>query len=78
MEPKILQYLKRIVKTISIGLLWMIVNARIGIASNYAFIDGKIKLGNIIFYSWFIASLTAMLYYFYRIWKDDLNFDEEN
>ena len=78
MEPKIIQYLKRIVKTISIGLLWMIIKSRIGITSNYAFIEGKIKLGNIIFYSWFIVSLAAMLYYFFKVWKDDLNFDEEN
>ena len=77
MEPKVIQYLKRIIKTISIGLLWMIINARIGIASNYAFVEGSIKTSNIVFYIWFIVSLIAMLFYLYKIWEKDLNFDEE-
>jgi hypothetical protein len=77
MEPKIILYLKRIVKTISIALIWMIINTRLGINSNYAFIEGSIKTSNIVFYSWFVASLIAMLFYFYNVWKEDLNFDEE-
>jgi hypothetical protein len=77
MEPKVIQYLKRIIKTISIGLLWMIINTRLGITSNYAFIEGNIKISNIFFYMWFLISLVAMLFYFYKIWKTDLNFNEE-
>ena len=77
MEPKIIQYLKRIIKTLSMGLLWMVINAKIGILNNYAFIEGKVKTGNIIFYIWFVISLSLLLYYFYKIWKNDLHFEEE-
>lgn len=77
MEPKIVVYLKRIIKTIFIGLLWMIVNTKLGIANNYAFIAHKITTGNIVFYCWFIISLLALLFYFYTIWKSDINFNEE-
>jgi prepilin-type processing-associated H-X9-DG protein len=77
MEPKIIRYLKRIIKTLSIGLIWMIINARLGISSNYAFVDGNIKTSNIVFYIWFVISLAAMIFYLYKLWKDDLNFDEE-
>ena len=78
MEPKVIIYLKRIVKTISMALLWMVINAKIGILNNYAFIEEKVKTGNIIFYIWFVASLGLLLYYFYKIWKDDLHFEEED
>ena len=77
MEPKIVIYLKRIVKTIFIGLLWMAINTKIGISNNYAFVDGKIKISNIIFYVWFVASLVALLIYFYKLWSVDINFDED-
>ena len=78
MEPKVIIYLKRIVKTISMALLWMVINAKIGILNNYAFIEEKVKTGNIIFYIWFIISLALLLYYLYKLWKDDLNFEEED
>lgn len=77
MEPKVIQYLKRIIKTIGMGLLWMIVNAKIGIANNYAFYEIKPSIANIVFYVWLVISLGALLFYFYKIWKDDLNFEEE-
>ena len=77
MEPKIIQYLKRIVKTIAMGLLWMIVNAKIGIANNYAFYETKPSIANIVFYVWLVISLCALLFYFYKIWRVDLNFEEE-
>lgn len=60
------------------GLLWMIINAKVGILNNYAFVDDKLKVGNIIFYIWFVASLGFLLYYFYKIWKNDLHFEEED
>ncbi len=78
MEPKIIQYLKRIIKTISIGILWMAINVRLGIMSNYAFFEEKPSTANYVFYLWFIISLSAVAFYIYKIWKDDLNFDEED
>jgi hypothetical protein len=78
MEPKIILYLKRIIKTLSIGLLWMAVNVKLGIMDNYAFFEGKPRTANIIFYVWFCVSLSAMLFYLFKIWKDDLNFEEDD
>ena len=78
MEPKIVAYLKRIIKTLVIGLVWMAINVRFGIMSNYAFIADKISTGNIVYYIWFFASLSFIGYYIYKIWKDPLNFDDDN
>ena len=78
MEPKIVIYLKRIVKTISIMLVWMIINARVGITTNYAFIEGKLTTANVLFYVWFVISLAVMLFMFYKLWKNNIGFDEED
>jgi hypothetical protein len=77
MERKVVIYLKRIVKTISIMLVWMIINTRLGINSNYAFFEDKITTANVLFYLWFVISLAALLFFFYKLWKDDVGFDEE-
>jgi len=60
------------------ALLWLILNARIGVVNGYAFIENKIKLGNILYYILFIASLAFLLYYLYKLWKNDLHFEEED
>ncbi len=78
MEPKIVAYLKRIIKTLVIGLVWMAINVRFGIMSNYAFIEDKISTGHIVYYIWFFISSSFIGYYIYKIWKDPLNFDEDN
>lgn len=77
MEPKVIEYLKRILKTIFIGLLWMAVNTKIGIMSNYAFFEDKIKISNILFYIFFGVTLVLLLVYFYKLWSKDINFNEE-
>lgn len=77
MEPKIVIYLKRIVKTISIIIVWFIINARWGITNNCAFFEDKIKTNNIIFYTWFVASLAGVLFWFYKIWNKYIGFDED-
>lgn len=78
MEPKVIQYLKRIVKTIVVGLIWMAINTKIGILNNYAFFEKTPAISNIVFYVWFITSLFFMLFYFFKIWKNDLHFEEED
>lgn len=78
MEPKIIIYLKRIVKTISIIIVWFIINARWGITNGCAFFENNIKTSNIIFYIWFGISLFGILFWFYKIWNKDIGFDEDN
>ena len=77
MDPKIVEYLKRIIKTISMALLWMSINVWFGIKDNYAFIDRKISTANLLFYIWFLLSLISLFYYIYKIWKTDLHFEDD-
>lgn len=76
MEPGIRKYLIRIVNTLSLGLLWLALNSTAGIMYDQAFVHEKITLGNILFYIWFVSSLTAYLWYVIRLWSKPINFEE--
>lgn len=69
MEPEVRDFLVRILQTISMSMVWLLVNMSIGIYFGFAFFEGKPSLGNIIFYIWFLASFTALIYYFKKKWK---------
>ena len=76
MEPGVREYLIRIVNTLSLSLLWMAINTTAGIMYDYAFIHEQITAGNILFYIWFIASLTALLWWVIKVWSKPIDFNE--
>lgn len=76
MEPGVKEYLKRIINTISLSLLWMITNSTAGIMYDQAFVHDKIRLGNILFYVWFFLSLGALLWYVIRLWSKPIDFEK--
>ena len=69
MEPDVRDFLVKIANSLAISLFWMIANAIIGIAFNYAFFDDTPTLGNYIFYAWFLLSLGGLLFYLKRKWN---------
>lgn len=69
MEPEVREYLKRILNTISVGLLWMLINSTAGIMFGYAFTNGHLHTGNIIFYAWFVISLAFFIRYIVKLWS---------
>ena len=76
MEPGIREFFKRIVATVSLLILWMMINVTIGIKYNLAFFDTSIQWYNIVFYIWLIASFAALIWLCFKIWQkpiEDLN-----
>lgn len=73
MEPEVRAYLIRIVNTISMALLWMIINTTAGIKFGYGYWDKHFTIGNTIFYSWLIISFAALIWYMIRMWSKPLN-----
>jgi hypothetical protein len=69
MEQEIRRYLVKVLNSLSVGLLWLALNVLGGLYWGYGLIDRKVSIYNIIYFAWFILSLTALLYFFYRIWK---------
>lgn len=76
MEPGVKEYLKRIVNTISLSLLWMVINSTAGIMYDWAFVHDKIRLGNVLFFTWFLLSLAALLWYVVRLWSKPIDFEK--
>jgi len=69
MEPEVKNFLSRIATSLSVGLLWLMVNATIGIAFNFAFFEDKPTVGNYIFYSWFVLSFILLVIFYRKKWK---------
>lgn len=69
MEPDVRDFLVRILQTISMTMVWLLVNMSFGIYFDFAFFEHKPSFGNIIFYSWFLASFVALIYYLKKKWK---------
>ncbi len=68
-EPEVKSFLSRIATSLSVGLLWLLVNSTIGIGFNFAFFENKPTLGNYIFYSWFLLSLFLLIIFYRKKWK---------
>jgi len=69
MEPEIREFFKRIVSSLSLLILWMIINLTLGIKLNFAFIEAKIRWYNIAFYVWLMASLAVLIWLCLKIWQ---------
>jgi FtsH-binding integral membrane protein len=70
MEDDASRFLKRVVWSLSTGLVWLILNLGIGIYNGWMVPDKKISIGNIIFYIWMATSLGLLIWINYRIWKE--------
>lgn len=69
MEPKLLQFLNRIMRTIGLVVFWMTLNTSLGIMWSYAFVATTWQLSNILFYSFLLISFIGLIYVLYQIWR---------
>ena len=76
MEPDVKAFLLLIVQTISMGILWLLINMTVGIYFNYAFFEGSPSIWNIIYYIFFLISLALLIMYLRKKWKGWKEIDE--
>jgi hypothetical protein len=69
MEPEVKAFLLLIIQTLSMALLWMLVNMTAGIYFNLAFFEKSPSLFNIIYYVFFLSTLFLLIKYFIKRWK---------
>ena len=72
MEPDVKEFLVRIMQTISMSVVWLLVNMTLGIYFNFAFFEHTPSIWNYLFYLWFLISFALLLYYFHKKWKGKL------
>ena len=68
-EPDIKIFLSKVASSISIGLLWLLVNTTFGIGFNFAFFEDKPTPGNYIFYTWLLVSFVLLIIFYRKKWK---------
>lgn len=76
-EPEVKDFLKRVLQTVSMGMLFLLIHMTFGLYLNWGFFEEKMTLGNLIYYVFFAGSLTGLLYYYYKMWKGHLT-DKKN
>jgi hypothetical protein len=70
MEEDASRFLRRVMWSLSSGLIWLFINIGLGIYNGWMIPEGKISLVNIIFYVWAMLSLGALIWVNYKIWKE--------
>jgi len=72
-EPEVKNFLKRVLQTVSMGMLFLIVHMTFGLYLNWGFYEEEMTTGNLIYYIFFVTSFIALLYYYYRMWNTHLS-----
>ena len=69
MEPEVKAFLLLIIQSLSMAMLWMMVNMTAGIYFNLAFFEDKLSIWNILYYIFFLGTLVLLIIYFRKKWK---------
>lgn len=69
MEDETKIFLIRIINTISLVLIWMLVNVFIGIYKDYAFFENRPNWTNYLYYAFFIVSLVLLVLHLRKKWR---------
>ena len=70
MEPEVKAFLIAIVQSISMLLLWMMLNSYFGIKLGLLFAENGVGTWNIIYYVLAIVSFVWVIRYIFRKWKN--------
>jgi hypothetical protein len=73
MEEDAARLLVKVVKTISIVIVWMVITMTFGIYFGWFFYYKSPTLGNIICYVFLATTLVLVLFYLRKLWKDEIN-----
>jgi hypothetical protein len=70
-DPDVKKYFRKILNSISYGLIWMLASATAGLYFELGYTNGKPLIYTIIFYVFMLGTLALLVRYLYKIWKND-------
>ena len=70
-DPDVKKHFRKILNSISYGLIWMIASATAGLYYELGYSNGKPVIYTIIFYVFMLGTLALLVRYLYKTWKDD-------
>jgi hypothetical protein len=62
-------YFIKIIRTIFVGLFWMMVNVFVGIYLGLGIPSESTPLRLFFFYTWFLITLAAYIYWIWKMWN---------
>jgi hypothetical protein len=68
-DPEVKKFFRKIISSFSFGLIWLIAAVTAGLYFGLAHRSDLPILYNILYYVCLVASLVALLRYFYILWK---------
>jgi hypothetical protein len=68
-DPEVKKYFRKIMNSFSVGLMWLLCIATMGLFFQLGIVSNGIRWYNIVFYLFALISFVALLYYFYKIWS---------
>lgn len=71
MDPEVKRYFRKIVNSFSLGALWLITIATLGIFFRLGIVTSGIRWYNVLFYAGLLTSLGVMIRYYYKAWHDE-------
>jgi hypothetical protein len=72
MEPELKLFFSKIIRSLSMGILWLLINMTLGIFFDFGFIHSGISLANILFYIFMLVTLYGLIWYLLKVWKENL------
>lgn len=68
-DPEVKNYFRKILNTISFGLIWMMTMAALGLYFGFAYAGDKPIIYPILFYSFMSVTFFFLIRYYYNTWK---------
>ncbi len=66
---QLLQFFIKIIRTVFIGLFWMLINIFLGLYLGFGVPEESTPLRMTLFYSWLGLSLAGYIYFIWRTWR---------
>lgn len=64
------KYFRKIMNSFAVGLLWMLAVSTAGLYFRLAFFETGLQWPTAVFYVLLVLSFVALLWWYYRMWKD--------
>jgi hypothetical protein len=69
MDTEVKIYFRKIMKSFSVGLLWLMISATMGLFLKLGYIQNGWRWQNSVFYGLLVLTLAAVTRYLYNVWR---------
>ena len=69
-EPQLKKFFLKIIRSVSLGLMWMMACATAGIYFKLGYTNGRPVIYTILFYAGMLITLFLLIRYLYNTWKN--------